>query len=49
MKKMVAKKMLSIGMAFVAALLMWVSSSSAGDYPDKPIRLIYPLSRGFGG
>ncbi len=49
MKKMVAKKMLFIGMAVVAALLMWVPSSSAGDYPDKPIRLIYPFPAGSGG
>ena len=41
--------MLFIGMAVVAALLMWVPSSSAGDYPDKPIRLIYPFPAGSGG
>jgi len=49
MKKMVARKMLVIGMAAVAALLMWVPASSAVDYPDKPIRLIYPFPAGSGG
>lgn len=49
MKKTFARKTLAIGMAAVAALLMWFSASMAGDYPDKPIRLIYPFPAGSGG
>ena len=49
MKKSYAGKMLVFGMAAVAALFLWASAGVAGDYPDKPIRMIYPFPAGSGG
>jgi len=49
MKKSYSGKVLVFGMAAVAALLLWASAGVAGDYPDKPIRMIYPFPAGSGG
>jgi tripartite-type tricarboxylate transporter receptor subunit TctC len=49
MKKMIAGKMLAIGTAILATLFFMGSAAMAGDYPDKPIRMIYPFPAGSGG
>lgn len=49
MNKTYARKMLIVGIAAVATLLMWVSGGVAGDFPKKPIRMIYPFPAGSGG
>ena len=53
MKKQFAKvkKILIFGLWALAilALLVPASPSLAGDYPDKPIRMIYPFPAGSGG
>ncbi len=49
MKKTHVVKRLVIGMVAFAAVLTFVSGGLAGDYPKKPIRLIYPFPAGSGG
>lgn len=49
MKTMYMRKMLGVGVAAMAILLISFSGSFAADYPKKPIQLIYPFPAGSGG
>jgi len=49
MRKAYAIKMLVIGTVLLMALSFVTSTGMAGDYPDKPIRMIYPFPAGSGG
>jgi len=49
MKRTNWRRMFTNAVAAAAALLIWVSVGVAGEYPDKPIRLIYPFPAGSGG
>jgi len=49
MKKSYAGKMLVIGTAVLTTLFFMGPVAMAGNYPDKPIRMIYPFPAGSGG